>query len=256
MIESRFKNILFIALSLFLFTLMALGTAFFFHLINYSFSGAPAVINVSGQGKVIYQPDLAEINISVITKGGAPDQVQRENDGKVRAIVDYLKEKGVKEEDIKTRYYNLYPEYEQLTPDSPYGGVNPLEIIGYSLNQGLGFKVREIGLAGEILAGLTDKGANNIENISFGLSDEKTEELRSQAKQQAIEKAQAEFQKMKSQFGFKKFRLTGINDLSSYPGAYLEKSALGLGGDSLPASPIQPGTGEVIVNVNLTYKVK
>jgi hypothetical protein len=248
------KNILFSALSLFLVVGTVLGIIFFFRVIDYSFSGAPTAVTVSGEGKVLYKPDLVEISVSVITKGKEAEIVQIENDKKVQVVVDYLKEKGIKEEDIKTRYYSLYPGYEQTEK-----GADALKIAGYTLNQGLFFKVREIESVGNILGGLTEKGINNIESISFGLSDEKTEELRLQAREQAIEKAKTEFEKIKSQLGFKKVHLVSISDSGyyPYPVPYLERTATGMGGKGLSSvSPIQAGTGEIIVNVSLSYRAK
>lgn len=253
--DNRFRNILFIALTQFLFIATALGLVGLFFLINLPFSNTSAVLNVSGQGKVVSRPDLAEVGIAVITQGATPTQVQKENDEKVQAVVDYLKEKGVKEEDLKTVSYNLYPEYRQ-EETGVFDKERGRTIIGYTLHQSLNFKVRELNRVGEILAGLSERGVNNIEGITFGLSEEKRETLRAQAREEAIKKAQLEFERLRRQLGFKKFQLIEIQETGGSPlPIYSDRVFLAKEGENL-ASPVEPGTAEIVINVNLSYRVR
>ena len=207
----------------------------------------------------------------MITKEKDSETVQVKNDEKMTAIVSYLKDSGVKEEDIKTVSYNLYPEYQQVDEAAPMSSApgfstspeyyypDTFKIIGYTLDQSLSFKVRDIAKVGAIVGGLSDKGANQVSGISFSLSDEKTEELKAQAREKAVEKAKKQLEITKSLYGFKKAKLLSINDYPVYPSVtYQDMKALGAGGEGMPSnvSPIEAGTGELEVQVNLTYELR
>ena len=244
----KMKNILFSVLAVFLLAATGFGSVWAW---NELVSSQSTLVNLSSSGKVYYKPDLAEASVSVVTKGKEPQTVQSDNDATMTGILDYLKTAGVKEEDIKTTGYYLYPEYKT----GPDGAVNTLEIIGYTLSQNIVFKVREISKVPEIIGGLPAKGTNTINGISFFLSDEKTEELKAQAMEKAVAKTKQELEKTKALYGFRKARLINI---SSYPTFYgNEKMALGMGGDGgASLAPIQPGTGELEMQVSLVYELK
>ncbi len=211
-----------------------------------------AIISVSGTGKVTYKPDIADIDIAIISKGQDASSVQDDNNTKMTAVVEYLNGQGVKEEDIKTAAYSLYPEYKQGRDM-----IDTSQIIGYTMNQGLQFRVRDVSLVGKVVGRLSSVGINSLGGINFGLSDEKLETLKTQAKDQAIAKARQELQRMKTTFGFSRVRLVSISDSTIIPMPYrMESVKFGLGGDAMVSAPIQTGTGEVIENVSLAYEIR
>ena len=245
------KNVLFIVLSVFLALAALFGSVLVW---KYVWMFQATTMSLSASGKAYYKPDVAEVSVSVVTKGVNPDSVQTENDRKMTGVIDYLKSSGVKEDDIKTVGYNLFPEYEQTE-----NGMNTLRIAGYTLTQTIFFKVREISSTPKIIGGLPDKGINNISGVSFSLSDEKFEEVRAEAQGKAVAKAKGELEKTKSLYGFKKAKLVSINSTPIYPTAfYRDMKALGMGGEtpSSSISPIQAGTGELEVSVNLNYELR
>ena len=237
-------------LSIFLAAATLFGSALIWRQLSLS---QTTTLGISAAGKVYYKPDVAEVSVSTVTKGIDPDAVQAENDEKMTAIIDYLKNSGIKEEDVKTTGYNLYPEYQQTD-----NGVNTLKIAGYTLSQTIFFKIREIASTPKIVGGLTDKGVNNISGVSFSLSDERFEELKSQAREKAVVKAKQDLEKTKSLYGFRKARLMNISDYPVYPSAtYRDAKDLGMGGAEFSGiSPIQTGTGELEVTVSLTYELR
>lgn len=213
----------------------------------------PATISVSGTAKQTYKPDIADIDIAVISKGRDAASVQAENDAKMTAVVSYLNQQGIKEDDIKTTSYGLYPEYRQV----PNAGVDTSTIIGYTMTQGVQFRVRDVAAAGKVIGGLSGVGINSVGSISFSLSDEKLDVLKAAAKDQAIAKAQQELQRMKTKLGFRLARLVGMSDSPVAPMPYrLDTKYYGLGAAESSIAPIQSGTGEVIETVSLSYEVR
>ena len=84
-------------------------------------------IGVTAEGKVKAVPDMATVNLGVITQGASPSAVTDENSKKVNKIVDYVKQQGISKDDISTSQFNIYPQYNYNN------GKN--EIVGYELRQ-------------------------------------------------------------------------------------------------------------------------
>lgn len=245
------KNVLFIVLSVFLAVAALFGSILIW---KYVWMFQATTLNLSASGKAYYKPDVAEISVSVVTKGIDPNAIQTENDSKMTVVIDYLKSSGVKEDDIKTTGYNLYPEYQRSED-----GIDTLRIAGYTLTQTIFFKVREISSTPKIIGGLPSQGINDISGVSFSLSDEKLEEVKAEAREKAVAKAKAELEKTKSLYGFRRAKLTSINTVSAYPMPFYsqDKALLGIGGAEVSSiSPIQTGTGELEVSVSLNYELR
>jgi uncharacterized protein YggE len=74
--------------------------------------------SVSGEGKEVVLPNIAEIRIGVISEGLDLTTLQKENSEKMNRIINFLKEKGIDEKDIQTENYSVSPKYDYSKP--PY----------------------------------------------------------------------------------------------------------------------------------------
>ncbi len=253
MVPDNFKKIALISFAGLALALTAAALVWAYQAMTYPAGRTLSTVVVSGQAKETYAPDLADIDFALISKGTDPAAVQSQNNAKMAAVIEQIKKQGVSEEDIKTVSYNLYPEYKQ--------GPNVTDtsvIVGYTLQQGVRVRVRDISQTGTIVGSLSSMGINAVNNISFSLSDGKMDALVVKAKQGAIQKAQQQLATMKTLLGFRSARLVGVSD-SGYPYPVYERSykALGAagGGSGIPA-PIEAGTGEITVPVTLTYEIR
>src|SRR3989344_5545859 len=154
-------------------------------------------ISVSAEGKVQAVPDLATVNLGVLTQGPDPSVVQEQNSVKVNKIIDYIKQQGISKDDISTSQFNIYPQYDYNN------GRNT--IIGYQLNQTITVKVRGMDkstdILSKILKGGVQQGANEVNGVSFGFDD--ADELRQEARKLAIEKAKVKAQDLAQAAGLK-----------------------------------------------------
>lgn len=229
--------------------LLALAGAWRFVSPPFEFGKNPT-INVQGEGKVTAKPDLAEISFAVVDQGSNPTLLQALNDKKMAKTIDYLKSEGVKENDIKTTGYLLTPQYESGREIS---SVTPPKIVGYTLTQTVNAKIRDLASVGRIVGGLTDQGINQINNISFSVDN--PEPFKAKAREEAIAKARAQAQATARQLGVKLGKVVSYSEF--YPGPI----PYGVGGleakmaGAVP-SPIQAGTQEVTVSVNITYIIR
>ena len=99
---------------------------------------------VTGEGKEIIISNIAEIRIGVISEGQDLKVLQKENSEKINRIINFLKEKGVKEKDIRTVNYSVNPKYDY--------SWSPYKIVSYTISQNLLFKFRVLDKIGEILS--------------------------------------------------------------------------------------------------------
>lgn len=212
-------------------------------------------VTMSAEGKVTAKPDIANINFSVVTQGKEAAKVQEENDKKMTVVIDYLKSQGIKEDDIKTSNYNLYPQYDyNPRPTASEESAEPPPIIGYILNQSVGVKARQLEKVPALVGGLTGKGVNQIDNVAYSIDD--PDKLKAEARAEAVNKAKDKATELADKLGVKLGRVINFSEGSSYlPEPYYYDKAMpaGLGGGS---SPVQPGSQDVTVNVTLTFELK
>jgi len=217
-------------------------------------------ITVDGQGKVTAIPNIAETSFTVISEGLTPSQVQDDNNKKMQAVIDYLKSKGVEAKDITTTGYYLNPKY--YYPRStvyPYPQTNSPTIVGYTLTQTITVKIRDLGKAGELVAGVVEQGINQTSGISFTVDDDKLKEYQNEARLKAFAEAKQKAQAMSNAVGVKLGKVISFSEnFGGYAPYYNRTEELGLGGGgavSTPA-PIQPGSQEISASVNITYQLK
>lgn len=209
--------------------------------------------SVVGSGTVYAKADIANIQIGVKTgakKTAAEATVDSTN--KMNDIVAVIKSLGVEDKDIKTSDYNLSPVYN-------YTNAKGQELAGYEVTQNLTLKIRDLSKIGDVIAKTTEKGANQVGNISFTIDDEY--DLKNQARELAIEKAKEKALLIAEQSGMKLGEVKSVYENSDpivspmmYSNAKMDLSASAGGGIVSPT--IQSGQNEIKVEVTLTYEVK
>ncbi len=159
------------------------------------------------------------------------------------------------------QYYdcnNIRPLYNGVSAYPEPEPCPPSEIVGYSINQSVLVKIRDFDKAGELLAGATERGANQVSGLSFTIDD--PDALQMQARTDAIAKAQEKAQATAKAGGFRVGRLLSIDEgYVPYYGYGLEtKVAYGMGGDAsvAPSPSIEPGSQEVKVSVIMRFEIR
>jgi len=215
---------------------------------NGGSNNSPQMVSFTGEGKVKATPDTAKVEIGLVTEGKDSISVQNENSSKMNAVIKFLKEQKISEEDIKTSAYNLSPIYEYDKGKST--------LVGYILNQALTVTVRDLNKTGEVLDGAVSNGANQINSVSLFV--DKPEELKNKAREDAVKQAKEKASAASKIAGFRLGRVIGFNENTfGEPPIYYEAMGRGGGTSSVAPSPqIEPGTQEITINVTLTYLIK
>lgn len=237
-------------LSLLLGILVVLGTMIAKNLKSYQYIGKPTAerdtISISGQGKVTGVPDIASIEVGLMTERPDVVSAQKENTEKMNRLIQNLKALGVEDKDIQTSYYNIYPQYDW--PD----GKQVLR--GYRVNQGVSIKIRNLSKIGDILAAAGEGGANQVSGLSFNIDE--PEKLRQEARLKALEAAKEKAEALAEAAEVKLGKIVSFSEYSeTSPVPYKSYESLVLGGGgSVPE--IEKGTLDIVVNVTVSYEIK
>ena len=200
---------------------------------------------VSGEGKEIIIPNIAEIRIGVITEGKDLKILQKENTEKINKIINFLKEKGIEEKDIQTENYSINPKYDYSKP--------PYKIIGYTINQNLKVKIRDLSKIGDILSQAVNYGANNVWGPNFTIDE--PEIYLEKAREKAIKNAKEKAEKIAKTAGFKLGRIISIYESTPYEHYPVMLREMG-GIEEISKPQTEPGSQEIKVKVNITFEIK
>ena len=123
-------------------------------------AGEKRTITTTGEGIVSVEPDVCNISLRVSSVENTAGKAKSVNDGKINAVVNALKARGLSEEDIISESFSLYPRYNW---DNGYE-----EIYGYEAYQYLNVKVKNLDKVGEISDAVIDAGAT-VDGLSYSL---------------------------------------------------------------------------------------
>ena len=208
-------------------------------------------ISVSGTGEIWAKPDLALIDFSVVGEKKTVIEAMAENTKKMNSVIEAIKSQGVEEKDLKTTNFSISPRYEWYEKSEIYPAGKRV-LVGYEVNQTLQVKIRDLTKIGNIIQVATEAGANQVGDLRFMI--DKQDELKSQARKEAIEKAKVMAKEIAGQLGVKLVKITNFseNATAPIPYPYFMERAMG-GGAETPQ--IQTGENKIEVQVSITYEI-
>ncbi|NDP26800.1 MAG: SIMPL domain-containing protein [Flavobacterium sp.] len=204
------------------------------------------MINVSGEGKVKVAPDQTLISVSIETKGTKAEDVKRENDKKMDAILKFIKKSNIAKEDFQTQRVSLNPNYDYEKKKHNYIATQSVQILLKDLSQ---YDV--------LMEGLVDEGINRIDNVEFKSS--KMKELQSDARKLAIKDAKVKAEDYVSVLGQKIGKAILISDNSQIyvpqPRMYAMKASMSMD-ESAPKETLAIGEIEITANVSVSFSLE
>jgi hypothetical protein len=217
---------------------------------------ATNTITVNGSGEVVAVPDIATFNFSLTVTGDDVATAQGEMSEQMNKAINYLKNNGVAENDIKTTDFNANPRYNFRPCRSFNCPDNGRELVGYDVSQTVRVKVRDTEKAGELLKGVSERGITNISGLEFTIDDRSALEV--EARSLAIKDAREKAEKLASDLGVKVKDVVSFGE-SNYGGGYYfeEVSARALdSAASAPTPEIPVGENIITSSVSVTYEIK
>lgn len=220
------------------------------------FNSSEEQVSIVGQGKVSYSPDIANITIGVqVDKAATVEDALNQINEKIGNIINSVQSIGITKENIQTKEYSLSPQYDYKD------GIQTA--AGFNANQKLIIKIENIKENSELLnsaiKNISIAGSNQILGVNFSFSN--INDLKQQARILAIEDARKKSSSLANAAGVKLGEIVTwyentIQTPEDYTNSSYEMSATLEKGNNIQSPQIPLGNNDIIVEVNLNYKVK
>ncbi len=208
-------------------------------------------IAVSGRGEVQAPPDTgffdAGVNVTATTVADARNLAAKAAD----AVIASVKKNGVDSKDVKTTQFRIDPVYD-------YGktGGTP-RITGYTVTNTVEVKVRALDNFSKVIDDAVAAGGDSVrvQGIRFDILDNTA--LLQQAREAAMKDAQAKADQL-AKLGNVKLGvpLAISEEQSSAPPPILAQGAKTAQSSPDVATPIETGTGSVVVTVQVRWGIE
>jgi len=196
-------------------------------------------------------PDTAEIYVGVLTEAKTAEEAQKNNAELMDKVKKALTAQGVADSDMETMNFALNPKYDWTYSSG--------KIIGYEATHTLKITTKDIKSTGKLSDAAVSAGANNVNYISFTLSEDMQKQVKNQAITKAADAAKAKAQTLADATGVKLGKIVDVSESSynympyRYYG-YAEASA----GKAAPTvdTSISPQNVDVSATVTITYEIE
>jgi len=206
-------------------------------------------ITVQGEAEVYAVPNIATINIAVVTEASNVEKAMSSNTEKMNNIINSLKtDFNIDEVDIQTQNFSINPRYEWTESER--------NLVGYEINQLVNVKIRNLDIIGDVIQKSTELGANDISNLSFTFDDD--EALKEEAREKAIQNAKDKAEALGKDLGIKIVKIVDFYESSSVPTprAVYYNEAMKISLDSATSADIEVGQNKITSTVSITYLIK
>lgn len=204
-------------------------------------------MTLSGQGEVEVIPDMAMVSIGVETEGKTAGEALAANTEQAGAVIATLKEAGIEPRDLQTSNFSIQPVYADR---KSYQDGAP-RIIGYRVFNQVSARVRALDDLGSILDKVVSTGANRINGVSFGVSEEG--EARDLARTRAVEDAARKARLYAEAAGVTLGQILSITEVERgggpRPMVMMEARA------AAAPVPIEAGSAAILSRVNITWQI-
>lgn len=205
-------------------------------------------ISVQALGKTQVVPDITKVSAQVESKNPNLDAARRENEQQVATLIAKLQQLGIEEEDIKTQHISAGPGYEVQIFPAPRPNTNQITTT-------LEITIRDFDNTNEVLAALTQNGAESLYGPNLTISDSKLEEAKSKAREDAVANARTKAAELAKLSGRKLRKVIKIEEQGDFaipiPLSVQDEAEL-----KQKASIIQPGQNEVTINLKVDFSLK
>ena len=227
------------------------------------------LLTVNAEGRTFAAPDLAMFSAGVTTQGKDAAEALAANARAMNAVIASLKRAGIAERDIQTSNLSLNPIYRDpaeeamrvaQTSGRPYMPPPPGEsvprIVGYTANNNVSVRQRDLENFGQVVDALVAAGANQVNGPMFQLEDQ--DAALDEARLDAMKSARQRAELYAGAAGLRIARVLSISEGGGYyqPQTIMVTAARAEGGAAPPPpSPVQPGEMQMTASVTVLYEL-
>jgi len=215
--------------------------------VTFQSGGTPAqvkTLQVTGEGTVSAPPDEVLLLLAVQTQSASANQASSENAAIMSSVIGALANLGIAKSAIQTVSYSLTPIYPPNQDQTA-----PAKIVGYTAQNAIQVTLSDFSLVGKALDAAIGAGVNEVQGVIFTLTQTTYANIEQQALQLALQDGSTKAKAMASTLG-----VTLLGPVSVIPGFTSQPVPQRLTSSAVQ-TPIQPGTLQVTVNVQITYQI-
>jgi len=205
---------------------------------------AERYVSVSATGDIAAEPDMAYISTGVIVEAETAKDGLARNSTVMAKLIDGLKSLGIAPKDIQTTSVNVQPRYVQAKDG------HPNTFSGYRVVNQVRLTVREIKRLGEMLDAAVGLGANQVNGITFDVSNAET--LKDEARKQAMVNAKRRAELYATAAGAQLGDVLTISEEVNAGPRPMSMARSAMAG----AVPIEAGTRTLTVEAHVTYSLR
>ena len=201
----------------------------------------PKTISLTGSGVATAQADQATVDLGVQITADSASVAIGENADAMSAVIQAIKALGISEDDIVTTSYSVYPQYDWTDTGRVFKGYTVTNLVQVT--------VKDLNIVGDVIDAAAEAGANQINGITFGLSDEMREELKTNAYITALTDAQNKAELIAETLGLS---ISGVQSVTENSYVPVLSYSYAEGADMMKSyAPTPVLSGELAVTVNV-----
>jgi len=213
-------------------------------------------ISVSGSATASSEPDTLIVVLGVDSEAKTANESLSKNSNSLNSVISSLTNSGISEDDIQTSNFRIYPLYDSIKDSN--GNYQQI-LTGYRVSNILSIQTDKIDSAGNIIDAAVSSGANRVDNVSFQLSDDKSQkisdDLIANAIQDATQKAEKALVPLKQQIVGVKTVVIHDNVMPFYDSP-MRASFDGMAMESsMKSAPIISGDEEIRTDVSVVFYI-
>ncbi len=208
-------------------------------------TATPKTMSISGTGVVNVKSDQAKVILGVYTEDKSAGTAIDENAALMTQVIAALKAMGFTDEDMQTTSFGVSPTYNWEIQS----------VVGYQVTNLIELTISDLSKVGPAIDAAAAAGANRVDAISFGISDESAQAVKLQAYTLAINDAKAKSDVITSGLGV---TVTGVQSISeSYYVPYSSYRSYDMAvAEGKASTPILQGNLSVTVTLNIVYLIE
>jgi uncharacterized protein len=209
---------------------------------------AAPTVRAQGEAIIKVKPDLARLDIGVVTQAQTAEAAAAENAKRTAAVMATLRKELGTGAEIQTSGYSINPNYTQ-----PRNGNTPPVIAGYTATNMVHITTFEIASVGKMIDAATRVGANNVHGVQFGVKDEQAS--RGEALREAARNARKNAEAMAAGLGMKAGRVVSISDADPVQVIPYRREMMMAAQADMAATAIEPGNVQLRAVVTVTVEL-
>ncbi|MGA7676508.1 MAG: SIMPL domain-containing protein [Rhizomicrobium sp.] len=208
----------------------------------------PHTIVVSGAAEILVSPDLATIDIGVVTSDPVTAKALHANNVEMQRVVAVIKALGISENAMQTSNFSV----DVLHPKTKNGEDDESRIIAYEVTNKLSVSVTELSKVADIIDAAVNAGANSANSVTFDVKNRA--DYDEQALAAAVRNARHNAEIMASAERASVGKMISMTNSPSdrqfvpAPDFIIQTEA--------PHAPILPGQITILAKVTVTYAVE